>query len=338
MPILNRYAGPAGVSAPDPLRMKALKRLAQPPGGRGGRSSALAGPRVPDEPIRTGREGPVDVKRPPLPDTTSRVQEPPAQPATLTGAQAIKVGAAPRGAFIEPTGALGAPTQPPPKDVAPDTAGTDVESLTQQQAREREAAQAEFKATRQKALGDVAARAGLGGFGLSGASAALASDVGRQQQRAETLGLAQLRQQQLAEQRKTLQFDATLDELEAEQGRDIDGDGQVAGRPVVDVERENFGQQKLDEVLDAAVSSGSGTAEDPLIADPSIAAWVKLSGATLKSRNRGVEVWVLPDGRFVSITMATAGKDVQDVRRKAGLPAPQASQSTSDLLVRGTGF
>jgi len=111
----------------------------------------------------------------------------------------------------------------------------------------RQARAQELAAARAEALQEVAARAGLGGFGLSGATSALMGDVNRaqtrsaieamdtlaRQQRQETLDIDDRAQRNLeAEQARRLALDeyareigASIPEIELQIGMDLDGDG-----------------------------------------------------------------------------------------------------------------
>lgn len=79
---------------------------------------------------------------------------------------------------------------------------------------------------------NVAARAGLGGMGLSGASAALGADTARVDARNSTLALGDLRGKLGDQEWQKTQRAAALDALEAETDTDYDHDGTIAGMPV----------------------------------------------------------------------------------------------------------
>jgi hypothetical protein len=120
-----------------------------------------------------------------------------------------------------------------------DTEIADLARLKQRQEAERKAAEDELRAQRAKALEDVAARSGLGGFGLSGASASMRNDTARVQDRNNTLALADLDKRQRDEQFQQVQRDAVLNDLEAAEGVDLDGDGDIAGMTPEEWEKEN---------------------------------------------------------------------------------------------------
>lgn len=123
--------------------------------------------------------------------------------------------------------------------------GDDLDQLARsrlEREKERKAAADELAAGKQKALAQGAARAGLGGFGLSGASATLQSDIGRTQDRSATLAMAQLDRGQRDEDFLAIQRQAALDDLEDAQGKDLDGDGKVAGQTGAERKREKINE------------------------------------------------------------------------------------------------
>jgi hypothetical protein len=108
----------------------------------------------------------------------------------------------------------------------------DIDELARTRAereRERRAAEEELRLGKQRAIQQADARAGLGGFGLSGATSAQLSNVARAQDRTATLTLADLDRRQRDEDFQAVQRRAALDDLEDAQGRDLDGDGLIAG-------------------------------------------------------------------------------------------------------------
>jgi hypothetical protein len=108
----------------------------------------------------------------------------------------------------------------------------DIARMRAQQEQERKAREAELAASKAQALGQVDARAGLGGFGLSGASAALRSDVGRTQDRSATLAMGELGKKQRDEEWQFRQREAAVDMLERDSDKDVDGDGLINGAPI----------------------------------------------------------------------------------------------------------
>lgn len=140
------------------------------------------------------------------------------------------------------------------------------------QAKEKQAQEAELAKTRQQALADASARSGFGGFGLSGGSAALQSDIGRQQSRTAELARADLGRKQRDEQFQAIQRQVALSDLESAQDEDIDHDGKIAGKPVGgkvgDGDPENNPEEPVDkEKRDISAlqarDGGTGAPNDP---------------------------------------------------------------------------
>ena len=96
-------------------------------------------------------------------------------------------------------------------------------------AAQRAAAAAELDADKAKALQGASARAGAGGFGLSGGTSAMLSDIGRQQDRTKALTMADF--DKMAEDRAftDIQRDAALADYEDAFNADINGDGRIGG-------------------------------------------------------------------------------------------------------------
>lgn len=126
--------------------------------------------------------------------------------------------------------------------------------LEAEQSREREAMQGELAASKSKQLMMASARAQLAGMGLSGATAALESDVARTADRSNTLAMSSMGRSQRDEARddrrltaqeraaaanekraemddahRTLLRKLAIGELEETGDRDVDGDGKVNG-------------------------------------------------------------------------------------------------------------
>lgn len=104
--------------------------------------------------------------------------------------------------------------------------------------KERRAAEEELRLGKQRAVQQTDARAGLAGFGLSGATSAQLSNVARAQDRTATLTLADLDRRQRDEEFQAIQRMAALDDLEEAQDKDIDNDGDIAGRTPKDITRD----------------------------------------------------------------------------------------------------
>jgi hypothetical protein len=96
----------------------------------------------------------------------------------------------------------------------------------------RKAALDELEAGKAQALQDASARAGAGGFGLSGATAALQADIGRTQDRNKVLTMAEFDQRAKDQQFTDVQRRAALDDLESAADIDYNDDGMIMGQKV----------------------------------------------------------------------------------------------------------
>lgn len=99
-------------------------------------------------------------------------------------------------------------------------------------AEQRAAAAAELDAGKARALQDASARAGAGGFGLSGATAALQSDIGRVQDRNKVLTMAEFDKNAEDQKFTDIQRRAALDDLESAADIDYNDDGFIMGEKV----------------------------------------------------------------------------------------------------------
>jgi hypothetical protein len=93
----------------------------------------------------------------------------------------------------------------------------------------RKAALDELEAGKAKALQDASARAGAGGFGLSGATAALASDIGKVQDRNKVLTMAEFDKRARDEAFADLQRDVATQDYEDAYDIDRNNDGLING-------------------------------------------------------------------------------------------------------------
>lgn len=177
--------------------------------------------------------------------STSRAEPPTAVPATSTGAGrtgSARTSDGGRSFVLNPfAGGTGGAQWTTGGDLRPlngsghDGVDDDVDLLAQTRAdheRERKAAEDELKAAKAKALQAANARASLGGLGLSGATAALNSDIGRMQDRTAIEAMSDLGRKQRDEDFQAIQRQAAIDDLEDAQDEDVDGDGDVNGRRV----------------------------------------------------------------------------------------------------------
>lgn len=109
---------------------------------------------------------------------------------------------------------------------------TDLAGLRMEQQKQMQALKDQEAADRAHAEQNAGAASGLGGFGLSGASATLQSDIGRTQDRTAAQAQGDLASQQATDQFRLVQRQAALNDLEVSEDRDLDGDGKVDGQPV----------------------------------------------------------------------------------------------------------
>lgn len=113
--------------------------------------------------------------------------------------------------------------------------------------RERKAAEEELRLGKQKAIQQTNARAGLAGFGLSGGTAALVSDVGRSQDRSATLAMADLGRRQRDEDFTAVQRMAALADIEDAYGQDFDDDGLANGKTPGEIDKEEADAQQTED-------------------------------------------------------------------------------------------
>jgi hypothetical protein len=168
--------------------------------------------------------------------------------------------------------------------------------------KERAAAAEELAHGKARALEAGARVAGLGGFGLSGASAALASDIGRQQDRTATGALADLDRQQRDEEFQAIQRRAALSDLEAADDTDYDLDGLVAGLAVGGTVGD--GDPDNDEKKPTRGASGPAGGQLPT---------EDTQGVPFSEKYPADEGWVGPT--FVSTNTSDSGKTVLEVYR-----------------------
>jgi len=101
----------------------------------------------------------------------------------------------------------------------------DLGDIDTRQERERQAFADELAARKAEQQQQAEARAGLGGMGLSGATAELTADIGRQEARAGDIAMADLGRRQQQETFDELRRQASIWGFEEEFGVDLDGDG-----------------------------------------------------------------------------------------------------------------
>jgi len=160
----------------------------------------------------------------------------------------------------------GAPAKEPDE---PQGLFEDLGDIDTRQERERQAFADELEARRAEAMQQAQARAGLGGMGLSGATAELTADIGRQEARAGDIAMADLARRQQQETFDELRRQASIWGFEEEFGVDLDGDG-VEGSPsgqepktpeesAADAERKNREVEQERKSSQSAMSEKIGT-------------------------------------------------------------------------------
>jgi hypothetical protein len=88
----------------------------------------------------------------------------------------------------------------------------------------------ELASSKAKQLQNAASTSGLGGFGLSGASATLQADTARVADRSNALALADFKAKEGLNAFNEIKRKAVIADLEEAEGRDIDGDGKYPGQ------------------------------------------------------------------------------------------------------------
>jgi hypothetical protein len=120
---------------------------------------------------------------------------------------------------------------PAPAEEEPQGLFEDVTDIDARQERERAAFADELAARKAEQQQQAEARAGLGGMGLSGATAELTADIGRQAERAGDIAMADLGRRQQQETFDELRRQASIWTFEEEFGVDLDGDGNYGAPP-----------------------------------------------------------------------------------------------------------
>lgn len=139
----------------------------------------------------------------------------------------------------------------------------DLEDINERQKQEREAFADELESRKAEAEMAAQARAGLGGMGLSGATTALVGDVGRQEERAGDIAMADLARRQQQETFDDLRRQASIWAFEEEFGQDLDKDG-IAGPPSGEGEDDDlFGGRQGTKTEDQAKESLAESGIDP---------------------------------------------------------------------------
>jgi hypothetical protein len=220
----------------------------------------------------------------------------------------------------EPDQGDGAPAKEPDE---PQGLFEDLGDIDTRQERERQAFADELEARRAEAMQQAQARAGLGGMGLSGATAELTADIGRQEARAGDIAMADLARRQQQETFDELRRQASIWTFEEEFGVDLDGDGNYGAPPeevpppeAAEGDTSAPGQvaptsPPRESALDANLvqtdeTQQRGSQENPIIVNdvsetPSDARWAKdESGGPLYDEN-GRQLLVDSQGRYYAV-------------------------------------
>ena len=159
----------------------------------------------------------------------------------------------------------------------------EVDPELQRIASERKAMQDELASGKQKALMQANARSGLAGMGLAGGTSALNADISRTQDRSAALAMMdfdrgardegredkrienEAKRNKSDDEWRKIQQEVALNEIEDMEGRDVDGDGDIAGvdkKTVSADEREADSKKERTDIV-AGIKDGSGTESDP---------------------------------------------------------------------------
>jgi hypothetical protein len=141
-----------------------------------------------------------------------------------------------------------------------------VDELARQRAKAMAAKSSQLKAEEAQQQQRLAAASGLGGFGLSGASASAANDLSSKQARDRILALEDYRQsfergQLMKDEQDWLQKQRDISTREAElaTGEDLDKDGDVADGLGADNAEEDAAEKARQDWLAKATRKGDGT-------------------------------------------------------------------------------
>lgn len=148
---------------------------------------------------------------------------------------------------------------PAPAEEEPQGLFEDVTDIDARQERERQAFADELAARKAEQQQQAEARAGLGGMGLSGATAELTADIGRQAERAGDIAMADLGRRQQQETFDELRRQASIWTFEEEFGVDLNDDGHYGAPP----EEEPVAEGEQGDAA-AAPTRRKGSASNPI--------------------------------------------------------------------------
>jgi hypothetical protein len=131
----------------------------------------------------------------------------------------------------------------------------------------------ELASSKAKQLQNAASTSGLGGFGLSGASATLQADTARVADRSNALALADFKAKEGQREFADIKRKMVLNDYEESIGEDVDGDGKVGTEPEGQADREEninkyrVEKQEQQRAIDdfAASHDGDGSADMPYL-------------------------------------------------------------------------
>ena len=198
----------------------------------------------------------------------------------------------------------------------------DVTDIDARQERERAAFADELAARKAEQQQQAEARAGLGGMGLSGATAELTADIGRQAERAGDIAMADLGRRQQQETFDELRRQASIWTFEEEFGVDLDGDGKFGSggaeeaespEPAI-TESKNIVRSATDPVRDAIgeftgrgdveLTAAPGHPDNPMQVEPQeLPSGVKQVGTD----DEGNIIYEGPDGTYYKTKSSAEG-------------------------------
>jgi hypothetical protein len=187
---------------------------------------------------------------------------------------------------------------PPPAPAAAPPAGNDRQTalarLQQQQADEYAAQQKALAASKAQQLAQSSAASDFGGFGLSGASAGIRSQVANNADQNATLTLGKLRGQQEDETGQAINRQAALDALEGSENLDVDGDGYINGKPVGG----KIGDGNPDDFAQAQAGSTTAINADGTKSTQAVALDAPIDDAHRQNLGSGYDMSHIKDGTF----------------------------------------
>ena len=180
----------------------------------------------------------------------------------------------------------------------------DLGDIDTRQERERQAFADELEARRAEAMQQAQARAGLGGMGLSGATAELTADIGRQEARAGDIAMADLGRRQQQETFDELRRQASIWTFEEEFNVDLDGDGNEGPPPT---QQDRGKAPGMPDTTKGGVISIYGNDGYPLNTPPEGSRFI----ATRVVDGTEYDIYLGPDGIEYLVTKEQGGEEEQ---------------------------